>query len=140
MGLNLRDFIELEASINSLPKGGIMAHVLIAEDDRILRMRMIRAITNKSPGVTIHEADNGVDAIDLMEGLLKKGQSIDLVITDIQMPKLCGLMVLAFLSVYAPKVPCFVITAYGTSRLKSKMPRDLFRFYEKPLDVSLYSS
>lgn len=114
-----------------------MPHVLIAEDDRILRNRIIRAIINKSAEVTIHEADNGEEAINLLERLLKKGQSMDVVITDIQMPKLSGLMVLAFLNVYAPKVPCFVITSYGTSRLKSKMPRtlDLLRFYNKPFDV-----
>jgi len=32
-------------------------------------------------------------------------------------------------------VPCFVITAYGTARLKAKMPPDLLRFYEKPFDI-----
>jgi CheY-like chemotaxis protein len=107
-----------------------MPHVLIAEDDRILRKRIMQAITNKSAEVTIHEADNGEEAINLM-----KGQSMDIVITDIQMPKVSGLMLLAFLNAFAPKVPCFVTTAYGTARLKSKMPSDLLRFYNKPFDV-----
>jgi CheY-like chemotaxis protein len=112
-----------------------MPHVLIAEDDSILRKRIMRAITKESAEVTIHETDNGGEAINLIEGLLMKGQSMDVVITDIQMPKVSGLVLLAFLNAFAPKVPCFVMTAYGTARLKSKMPSDLLRYYEKPFDV-----
>ena len=112
-----------------------MPHVLVAEDDRILRKRIMRAITNQNTEVTIHETDNGKEAINLMKGLLEKGQSMGVVITDIQMPEVSGLMLLAFLNAFAPKVPCFVITAYGTARLKSKMPSDLLRFYDKPFDV-----
>jgi CheY-like chemotaxis protein len=112
-----------------------MPHMLIAEDDSILRKRIMRAITNKNAEVTIHETDNGGDAIKLIERLLEKGQSMDVVITGIQMPKVSGLMLLAFLNAFAPKVPCFVITAYGTARLRSKMPSDLLRFYDKPFDV-----
>ncbi len=105
-----------------------MPHLLIAEDDRILRKRITHALTNKLPEITIHEAGNGEGAISLIEG-----QAMDLVITDIQMPKVSGLMLLlAFLNAFAPKVPCFVITSYGTARLKSKMPLDLLRFYDKP--------
>lgn len=112
-------------------KGDVMRHVLIAEDDHILRKRIMRAITNKSVEVTIHEAGNGMEAINLI-----KGQSMDVVITDIKMPKVSGLMLIAFLNAFAPNIPCFVITAYGTARLKSKMPSDLFRFYDKPIDVN----
>ncbi|MEW6674134.1 MAG: response regulator [Thermodesulfobacteriota bacterium] len=107
-----------------------MPHVLIADDDRILRKRIVRAITDQNAGIVIHEADNGEEAINLM-----KGQAMDLVITDIRMPKVSGLMLLAFLNAFAPAVPCFVITAYGTARLKSKMPPDLIRFYDKPINA-----
>lgn len=107
-----------------------MPHMLIAEDDRVLRTRIKRTITKKQADIIIHEADNGDAAINLM-----KGQTMDLVITDIQMPKASGLILLAFLNAFAPKVPCIVMTAYGTSRLKAKMPSDLLRFYDKPVDV-----
>lgn len=112
-----------------------MPHILIAEDDPILRKRVTRAITNKSAEVAIHEADNAEEAMNIMKELSKSGLSMDLVITDIQMPKSNGLMLLAFLNAFASQVPCFVMTSYGTSRLKSKMPSDLLRFYDKPFDV-----
>jgi CheY-like chemotaxis protein len=125
----------METHIDSLFKGAIMPNVLVAEDDRILRKRIMRAITNQSAEVTIHETGNGREAINLIKELLKEGQSLDVVVTDIQMPEVSGLMLLAFLNAFAPEVPCFVITTYGTARLKSKMPSDLLRFYEKPFDV-----
>ena len=112
-----------------------MPHILIAEDDTILRKRLIRAITNKNAEVVIHEADNAEEAMNIMKELSKSGLSMDLVITDIQMPKSGGLMLLAFLNAFASQVPCFVMTSYGTSRLKSKMPSDLLRFYDKPFDI-----
>jgi CheY-like chemotaxis protein len=112
-----------------------MPNVLVAEDDRILRKRIVRAITNQSAEVVIHETDNGKEAISFIKKLLEEKQSLDVVVTDIQMPDVSGLMLLAFLNAFAPDVPCFVITAYGTARLKSKMPSDLLRFYDKPFDV-----
>lgn len=112
-----------------------MPHVLIAEDDRVLRKLIMRAITNKDAEVTIHETDDGGKAMSLIRGLIEEGESMDVVITDIRMPEVSGLMLLAFLNAFAPQVPCFVISAYGTARLKSKMPSDLLWFYDKPFDV-----
>lgn len=108
-----------------------MPRILVAEDDRILRKRIVQAITARNPEVAVHEANNAEEAMNLMQG-----QSMDVVITDIAMPKVNGLVLLAFLNAFAPKVPCFVITAYGTARLKSKLPPDLLRFYEKPFDIN----
>ncbi|MBT3312156.1 MAG: response regulator [Desulfobacterales bacterium] len=107
-----------------------MAHILIADDDNILRKRIVKSLINKNSELSLHEAENGMTAINIIEA-----QPMDLVITDIQMPKVSGLMLISFLNAFAPNAPCFVITSYGTARLKSKMPDDLFRFYDKPIDT-----
>ncbi|MDX2447893.1 MAG: response regulator [Desulfobacterales bacterium] len=107
-----------------------MKRILIAEDDRVLRKRIVKAILRIGSAVTVQEAADTKEAIDYLGK-----QSVDLVITDIRMPKGSGLMVLAYLNAFLPDVPCFVITAYGTSRLKDKMPPDLLRFYDKPFEV-----
>jgi CheY-like chemotaxis protein len=111
-------------------KGAAMQNILIAEDDRVLRKRITKAIMRRRSKVTVHEVADANEAIDLLGQ-----QPVDLVITDIRMPKASGLMVLTYLNAFLPDVPCFVITAYGTSRLKEKMPPDLLRFYDKPFDV-----
>jgi CheY-like chemotaxis protein len=107
-----------------------MKSVLIADDDRILRKMLSIALKSVSETLRIFEAEDGQVAIDILEA-----EKIDLVITDINMPRLNGLMVIAYLNIFFPGLPCFVMTAYGTSRLKSKLPRDLLKFYHKPLTV-----
>ena len=107
-----------------------MKQILIAEDDRVLRRRIMKAIMRIGVTVAVHEAADTQEALDHLGQ-----QPVDVVITDIRMPKGSGLMVLAYVNAFLPDVPCFVITAYGTSRLKDKMPIDLLHFYDKPFDV-----
>jgi len=107
-----------------------MKGVLIADDDRVLRKMISLALEKASAELRIFEAEDGQVAIDILEV-----EKIQLVITDINMPRLNGLMVIAYLNVFFPTLPVFVMTAYGTSRLKSKLPEDLMKFYHKPLTV-----
>jgi len=107
-----------------------MKSVLIADDDRILRKMLSVALESASDALQVFEAEDGQVAIDVLEA-----EKIDLVITDINMPRLNGLMVIAYLNIFFSALPCFVMTAYGTSRLKSRLPHDLLKFYHKPLTV-----
>jgi len=107
-----------------------MQSVLIVDDDRILRKMIARALEKASGQLRLFEAADGQVAIDILDS-----QAIDLVVTDIKMPRVNGLMLLAYMNAFFPGVPCFVMTSYGTARLKSKMPYDLMKFYHKPLDA-----
>ncbi len=107
-----------------------MQTILIAEDDRVLRKRIMKAVQRRSSTVAVLEVDEADEAIDVLGK-----QPVDLVITDIRMVKTSGLTIISYLNAFLPDVPCFVISGYGTSRLKDKMPPDLLRFYDKPFDV-----
>jgi len=107
-----------------------MKSVLIADDDRVLRKLISVSLEKASEELRIFEAEDGQVAIDILEA-----EKINLVITDINMPRLNGLMVIAYLNVFFPTLPIFVMTAYGTSRLKSKLPEDRVKFYHKPLTI-----
>ena len=107
-----------------------MKSVLIADDDRILRKVVVRAMEKASDQLRVFEAEDGQAAIDILDS-----EDVDLVVTDINMPRVNGLMLIAYMNAFYPKVPCFVMTSYGTSRMKSKMPFDLLKFYHKPLDA-----
>lgn len=111
-----------------------MHSILIVEDDRILRKRIVKAILRISSAVTVKEVSDSDAAL----AFLGK-QPVDLVITDIRLPKGSGLLVIAYLNAFLPEIPCFVMTAYGTSRLRDKMPRDLLNFYDKPFDVESFA-
>ena len=58
-------------------------------------------------------AGNGKEAIRVL-----KSHPISLVITDMQMPEMDGLALLARLSESYPDIPVIVVTAYSTPKLK----------------------
>jgi len=107
-----------------------MQTILIAEDDRVLCKRIKKAILRINSAVAVQEVHDAEAAIEVIAA-----KTVALVITDIRMPKGGGLMVIAYLNAFLPEVPCFVITAYGTSRLKGKLPEDLLHYYDKPFDI-----
>jgi CheY-like chemotaxis protein len=107
-----------------------MKSVLIADDDRILRKVVVRAMEKASDQLRVLEAEDGQAAIDILNS-----ENVDLVVTDINMPRVSGLMLIAYMNAFFPGVPCFVMTSYGTSRMKSKLPHDLLKFYNKPIDA-----
>jgi YesN/AraC family two-component response regulator len=107
-----------------------MKNVLIAEDDPIHLKRLITILGKYKDKFNVIPAKNGQEAIDVFEN-----QPVSLLVTDIQMPEVDGFMLLAYVNKNHPATPCFVMTAYGTSRLKSKLPEDTLRFYQKPFEI-----
>ncbi|MEW6670819.1 MAG: response regulator [Thermodesulfobacteriota bacterium] len=107
-----------------------MDKVLIAEDDRIHLKRMITILGKFKDKFEVVPAGDGQEAIDIL-----KEQPISVLVTDIQMPRVDGLVLLAYVNEFHPKLPCVVMTAYGTPQMKAKLPKDLLRFFHKPFDI-----
>jgi YesN/AraC family two-component response regulator len=65
-------------------------------------------------------------------------QTINLVITDLQMPVMDGFELLAHISEHHPQIPVFIMTAFGDSEVKKRL--DTFgttRYFEKPLNIDI---
>jgi len=107
-----------------------MDKVLIVEDDRIHLKRLSTVLGKYRDKFEVIPAVDGQEAIDI----LKQGP-VSLMVTDIQMPRVDGLVLLAHVSEYHPNLPCFVMTAYGTPQMKARLPKDLIRFFNKPFDI-----
>ena len=75
-------------------------------------------------------AQNGLEAMNLLEA-----HSISLVVTDIQMPVVDGLVLLAFIRERFPAMPCIVMTSYGDPEIKELVKNEIFRFLEKPVQI-----
>lgn len=107
-----------------------MDKVLIVEDDRIHLKRLTTVLGKYWDKFEVIPAVDGQEAMDI----LKQGP-VSLMVTDIQMPRVDGLVLLAHVSEYHPNLPCFVMTAYGTPQMKARLPKDLIRFFNKPFDI-----
>lgn len=109
-----------------------MDKVLIAEDDRILLMRLTKALEKYPDKLEVLPAKDGQEAIEILQK-----QPVSALVTDIQMPRVNGLALLAYVSRNHPNTPCFVMSAYGTSRMKAKLPKDLLQFFPKPFEIEV---
>ena len=107
-----------------------MKKVLIVEDDRILLKRLERTLVEYADKIEFTIARDGQEAISILEQ-----EPVDLVVTDIEMPRMNGLILLAYIHTYYPTIPCIIITSYDTSRMKAKLPRRVLRFFHKPFQT-----
>ena len=107
-----------------------MHKVLIAEDDPILSKRLVTILGKHSDIFEVISTKDGEEAIDVL-----KQMPVSLLITDIQMPKIDGLELLAYMNEHHPAIPCFVMTAYGTPEMRKRLSRDILRFFNKPVEI-----
>jgi CheY-like chemotaxis protein len=107
-----------------------MDTVLIAEDDRIHLTRLKNILGKYADKFEVIPAKDGQEAIDALQK-----QPVSVLVTDIQMPRVDGLVLLAHVSVHHPNIPCFVMSAYGTQQMKAKLPKGLLQFFPKPFEI-----
>ena len=107
-----------------------MHKILIAEDDPILSKRLVTILGKHSDIFEVISTKDGKEAIDVL-----KQMPVSLLITDIQMPKIDGLELLAYVNEHHPAIPCFVMTAYGTPEMRKRLSKDILRFFNKPVEI-----
>lgn len=77
--------------------------------DNEAKMRRILELSLKSMGHSVLEAGDGIEALAVIEK-----QPVDLVLTDLRMPRMDGIALLAALIERGQDVPVIVMTAYAT--------------------------
>ena len=112
-----------------------MPKVLIAEDDPILRRRLEKVLDRHQDRFEVLMVENGRGAMAVLARM-----TVDLLITDIQMPEVDGLELLAHARRHHPVIPCIVMTGYGTPELRKRLPKDLLYFIKKPFDLERLAS
>ncbi len=104
-----------------------MKKVLIAEDDPIYLDLLTSALEPFKDRFEVVSAGNGKEAVALLSE-----SKMALLITDVVMPEMDGLQLLAHVNSHYPLMPCFVMTAYETPELRNSLPKDIRRFFRKP--------
>jgi two-component system chemotaxis response regulator CheY len=85
--------------------------VLVVEDSAAIRKILQRVLRQTGMAInTIHEAGNGEEALDVL-----KGKQVALILSEINMPKMDGLQLLAALKSSAQwsRIPVVMITTEG---------------------------
>ena len=106
-------------------------HILIVDDEP--KMRRVLEIMLGQMGHHAFAAANGLEALDIFGA-----NAIDLVITDLRMPAMDGLGLLAALRAQHSDVPVMVITAHGTVETAVRaMKEGAVDYLLRPFDVDV---
>ncbi len=108
-----------------------MDKVLIV-DDEIMTLKVFKKGLEKyEDKFEVLTATNGEEAIEVL-----KRKPISLLVTDLEMPKVGGLELLAYMNENHPQVPCIVMTGHRSPEIKRKAEQeDILDYLEKPVDL-----
>jgi DNA-binding NtrC family response regulator len=116
------------------PKRDRLREVLIVDDEEPLLLSVAEGLSIYKKYFNLLTATNGMEAVKL----LKSAPVIDLVITDLSMPKMDGFELLAYMNRNYPKIKVIMMTAFGTPKIEEIVQNmGLFRYLEKPLDINV---
>jgi len=109
--------------------------ILVVDDEpdleRLVRQRMRRQIRRGKYGFEF--AGNGVEALEV----LAEKQDIDIVLSDINMPKMDGLTLLQQIPEVNSDLRSVIVSAYGDmENIRTAMNRGAFDFVTKPIDFT----
>ncbi|WP_419784130.1 sigma-54-dependent transcriptional regulator [Maridesulfovibrio sp.] len=103
-------------------------NVLIVDDEPSLRM-LIRAVL-ESDGWTVHEAQSGEQALEILPGL-----TLNAALIDMRMDGMDGMTLLKELNSVVPGLPVIMLTAYGNvNSAVVAMKHGAFDYLTKPAD------
>ena len=106
-----------------------MSKILIVEDEESIRRVLKKILSEEDKSHEIVEAENGIEALNF----IKKNQ-LDLIISDIKMPKVDGIEVLAYVKNNNPDVPVIMISGHGDLDLAVDcMKKEHMIIYQNPL-------
>jgi len=119
---------ELEQIADQL--GRQQARVLLVDDDPALLQALPQALRLRMGGVTVETADSAAAALDRIAA-----RDYDAIVTDIKMPGMDGLGLLAEIRGRQPDTPTLMITGHGEYDLALRCLRGgAYDFIQKPID------
>jgi len=110
-------------------------HILLAEDDAEMRSMLALALTQE--GYSVIECRNGEElSLCLRESCFQASERVDLVISDIRMPGMSGLGVLATHGQKPRCPPVILMTAFGDAQTRREAGQmGAVAFFEKPFGL-----
>lgn len=104
--------------------------ILLAEDEDAVRTFTSRALRNK--GYTVLEARHGGEALEI----IKSGQAISLLLTDVMMPEMDGVTLLRLARDINPELPVVCMSGYAEESLRAQLNnQEQIGFISKPFSL-----
>src|SRR5207249_2663701 len=120
----------LEQIAEKFGRGSEQPRVLIVDDDPALLQALPQALRLRMAGLTVDTADSAAVALDRIAA-----RDYDAIVTDIKMPGMDGLELLAEIRTHRPDTPTLVITGHGEHDLVVHALRaGAYDFIQKPID------
>jgi len=109
----------------------MLRKVLVVDDDKIWLLFIKKKMDEYKKAFSTLTAEDGLDAVEKL-----KKNVISLVVTDMQMPRMDGLALLAHLSEHYPDISVIVVTAHSTPKSKmAVLESGAAGYIEKPFEV-----
>ncbi|MEE9497195.1 MAG: GAF domain-containing protein, partial [Desulfobacterales bacterium] len=110
-----------------------MKNVLFVDDEETLLRIMVGRFEDYKDRFDVVTAGNGKEAIEILES-----KTIDLVVTDLKMPIMDGVELLAYMSADYPSIPAITVSAFCTPKIQ-KMLEEMgtLRVMDKPVNLDL---
>jgi two-component system sensor histidine kinase/response regulator len=106
------------------------AHVLIVDDDSALLEALPEALRLRLDPIEVDTCDSAVAALERIET-----QDYDAIVTDIKMPGMDGLALLAQIRERRPSTPTLLITGHGEEDLAARaLEGGAYDYISKPID------
>jgi len=108
---------------------GMVPHVLVVDDDESFLASLADAFAGED--YQVRTARNGLEALEALEQ-----HPVDLILTDIKMPRMDGIQLVRELMNRGGSVSCLVMTAFGTPDLEGRVAQlGGLEFVNKPIDL-----
>jgi CheY-like chemotaxis protein len=110
-----------------------MKNVLFVDDEETLLRIMVGRFEDYKDRFEVLTAGNGKEAIEILES-----KPIDLVVTDLKMPVMDGVELLAYMSANYPSIPAITVSAFSTPKIQKMLEKmGTLRVMDKPVNLDL---
>ena len=110
-----------------------MKNVLFVDDEETLLRIMVGRFEDYKDRFEVLTAGNGKEAIEILES-----KAIDLVVTDLKMPVIDGVELLAHMSANYPSIPAITVSAFCTPKIQKMLEKmGTLRVMDKPVNLDL---
>jgi CheY-like chemotaxis protein len=112
--------------------GGRRHNILLVDDEEIFLSSLFDGLRRRFPELTFRTAHDGEAALTTLHE-----HPVDLVITDLKMPKMDGFQLIAAMHSQYPAIPLLIMTAHSTELSEGRaMTSGALHCIDKPVDLA----